>query len=233
MKKNLWSRWRANFVTGLAIVLPAVVSIAIVRWLFGTVSNITDILLFFLPPAWTHENDGAGPTYWYWSAIALILAALLLALAGRMARNFIGRKMIELIDLIMLRVPLINKIYGAIKQVNEAFTSTNKSSFKQVVLVQFPRAGHYSVGFVTSEQHDEIQARINEKVVGVFVPTTPNPTSGFIILIPEKDVLKLEMSVADGIKFIMSLGSIAPEYFPRADLLLTKSAAMQTPQSAI
>jgi len=233
MKKNLWSRWRANFVTGLAILLPAVVSIAIVRWLFGTVSNITDILLFFLPRTWTHENGGAGPTYWYWSAIALILAALLVALVGRLARNFIGRKMIELIDLTMLRVPLINKIYGAIKQVNEAFTSTNKSSFKQVVLVQFPRAGHYSVGFITSEQHDEIQARLNEKLVGVFVPTTPNPTSGFIILIPEKDVLKLEMSVADGIKFIMSLGSIAPEYSPRADLLLTKSAAMPTPQSAV
>ena len=235
MKKSLWSRWRANFVTGLAILLPAVVSLAIVRWLFGTVSNITDILLFFLPPSWTHENGGAGPTYWYWSAVALILAGLLVALVGRMARNFIGRKMIELIDLIMLRVPLLNKIYGAIKQVNEAFTSTNKSSFKQVVLVQFPRAGHYSVGFITSEQHDEIQAKINEKVVGVFVPTTPNPTSGFIILIPEKDVLKLEMSVADGIKFIMSLGSIAPEYSPRADFLLTKSAAAarQTPQSVI
>jgi len=163
----------------------------------------------------------------------LILAALLVALVGRLARNFIGRKTIELIDLFMLQVPLINKIYGAIKQVNEAFTSTNKSSFKQVVLVQFPRAGHYSVGFITSEQHDEIQARLNEKLVGVFVPTTPNPTSGFIILIPEKDVLKLEMSVADGIKFIMSLGSIAPEYSPRADLLLTKSAAMPTPQSAV
>jgi uncharacterized membrane protein len=115
-------------------------------------------------------------------------------------------------DYIMLKVPLLNKIYGTIKQVNEAFTSSKKSSFKQVVLVEFPKDGVYSVGFVTSKHHEEVQQKIPEKVISVFVPTTPNPTTGFLLLLPEEKVTKLEMSVADGIKFIVSLGSVAPFY---------------------
>jgi uncharacterized membrane protein len=111
-------------------------------------------------------------------------------------------------------VPFLNKIYSATKQVNDALASGNKNSFKTVVLVQFPREGMYSVGFITSEQNDEVQAKTKEKVVGVFVPTTPNPTSGFLILVPETQVIKLEMSVADAIKYIVSLGSISHGYAP-------------------
>ena len=92
----------------------------------------------------------------------------------------------------------------------------SKHSFKTVVLVQFPRAGMYSVGFITSEQNDEVQAKTKEKVVCVFVPTTPNPTSGFLILVPEDQVTKLEMSVTDAVKYIVSLGSISQEYTPAA-----------------
>ncbi len=119
-------------------------------------------------------------------------------------------------DASLLRVPLLNKIYGATKQVNEAFTSGNKTSFKTVVMIEFPRAGMYSVGFLTSEVHQEIQQKAREKVVCVFIPTTPNPTSGFMVLVPEEQVTKLDMSVADGIKFIISLGSITPEHIPQA-----------------
>jgi uncharacterized membrane protein len=123
--------------------------------------------------------------------------------------------MIWWLDLVLLRVPLLNKIYGTIKQVNEAFTSGKKSSFKTVVLVEFPHPGHYAMGFVTSEQHEEVQAKTQQNLVCVFVPTTPNPTSGFLILVPETKVTRLEMSVADGIKYIVSLGSIAPEFAPQ------------------
>ena len=122
--------------------------------------------------------------------------------------------MIEWLDTAMLRVPLLNKIYGTIKQVNEAFSSGKKTAFKTVVLVEFPRPGMYSIGFITSEQHEEVQTKTKEKVVCVFVPTTPNPTSGFLVLVPEDKVTKLDMSVADGIKYIISLGSVAPEYAP-------------------
>jgi uncharacterized membrane protein len=207
---SAFARWRANFYTGLAIVLPAVISIAIVKWLFGTVANITDPLLFFLPATWTHQPK--GPMYWWWSLFALVLAVALISLIGRMARNYIGRQLIRAFDLAMLRVPILNKIYGAIKQVNESLTSSNKTSFKQVVLVHFPNQGIYSVGFLTGTQPAELQTKLQENLVTVFVPTTPNPTGGFVLLVPEHHVLRLEMSVADGIKFILSLGSVAPEY---------------------
>ena len=214
MIKTPLTHWKANFFTGLAVVLPALLSIGVVVWLFGTVSNFTDALLFFLPKDWTHERGGEGPMLWHWSLLALVLTIGLITLIGRFARHYLGKKLIQLADEVLLRVPLLNKIYGALKQINEAFTSSKTSSFKQVVLVEFPRAGVYSVGFITGSQHGEVQDKTREKVVGVFVPTTPNPTTGFIVLVPEKDVTKLDMSVADGIKFIMSLGSVAPDYAP-------------------
>lgn len=212
-EKCLFARWRANFAAGLIVILPAVISIAVVVWLFGTVANITDLLLFFIPRDITHRGvSGEGPMYWYWSLIAFVLAIVLITVIGRLARNYFGKKLIEWIEAVLLRVPLLNKIYSTIKQVNEAFSVGKKSAFKTVVLIQFPSKGIYSLGFITSEQNSEVQAKTNEKVVCIFVPTTPNPTSGWLVLVPEKDVTKLDMSVADAIKFIISLGSVSPEY---------------------
>ena len=214
MKNSLLDRWQANFWAGLAIVLPAVISVAVLGWLFGTVANITDTLLIFLPRQLTHHDQGAGAMYWYWSLVALILAVFLIGIVGLLARNYFGKKIIEWVDSALLRIPLLNKIYGATKQVNDAFSSSNKTAFRTVVLVEFPREGMFSVGFITSEQHNEMQAKTAENVVCVFIPTTPNPTSGFLVLVPEEKVTKLEMSVADGIKYIISLGSITPDYAP-------------------
>jgi uncharacterized membrane protein len=211
VKQSLFARWQANFWAGLAIVLPAVVSIAALMWLFGTVATITDTLLIFLPRQWTHHEEGNGSLYWYWSLVALLLAIMLIGLVGLLARNYFGKKIIQWVDSAMLRVPLLNKIYGATKQVNDAFSSGNKTAFRTVVLVEFPQPGVYSLGFITSEPHAEVQARLNAKVVCVFVPPTPNPTSGFLLLVPEEKVIKLDMSVADGIKYLISLGAIPPE----------------------
>lgn len=218
--KSLLARWRANFLTGLFIVLPAVISVAVLLWLFGTVANITDTLLFFLPRDITHrpgaDGPGSGPMYWYWSVAALALAVVLTSLIGRLARNYFGKKIIVWLDAAMLRIPLFNKIYGAIKQVNDAFTVGGANSFKTVVLVEFPREGMYSVGFLTSEQKQEVQAKTREQVVSVFIPTTPNPTSGFLVLVPEAKITKLDMSVPDAIKYIVSLGALAPNFAPPA-----------------
>lgn len=212
MNKSFPAHWRGNFLTGLAVLLPTVVTLAIFKWLFGTVASLTDLLLFFLPPRLTHADAGKGPMYWYWSLAALALAVLLVSAVGLLTRYYIGKRLLEWLDLAMLRLPLLNKIYGMIKQVNAAFSSGQKTSFQTVVLVEFPRPGIYSIGFLTSEKHDEIQLKTNEKVVCVFIPTTPNPTSGFLVLIPEQKVTKLDMSVAEGIKYIISLGSVSPDY---------------------
>jgi uncharacterized membrane protein len=219
VRKSIFARWRTSFLAGLAVTLPAIVSVAAVMWHFRTASNFTDTLLFFLrfvlDKKYIYENGISGDLFWYWSVLAFTLAVGLISVVGLLARYYIGKRMIEWLDAAMMQVPLFNKFYGAIKQVNEAF-SGNKNSFKTVVLVEFPREGMYSVGFLTSEQHAEVQQKTKEKVVAVFIPTTPNPTSGFLVLVPEDKVTKLDMSVADGIKYIVSLGSIAPELPPLA-----------------
>lgn len=199
-------------MTGLAVVLPAVITLAVVKWLFGTIAAFTDTLLFFMPRGITHIDGGRGPMLWYWRVVALMVAVLLVCLAGLLTRYYVGKRIIAWVDNVMLRLPLLNKIYGTVKQVNEAFTSGKKTAFKTVVLVEFPRAGIYSVGFITSEQHEEVQAKTKEKIVCVFVPTTPNPTTGFLVLVPEDKLTKLDMSVPDAIKYIISLGSVAPDY---------------------
>jgi len=214
VRKTFFTRWRRSFLTGLAVSLPALLTLAAVKWIFGTISSFTDTLLFFLPyvldPKAVYENGQSGPMFWHWSLLALGLAVVLISIVGVLARYYIGKRLIEWLDLAMMNIPLLNKFYGAIKQVNEAF-SGNKNSFKTVALVEFPREGMYSIGFITNEQRGEVQQKTKEKVIAVFIPTTPNPTSGFLVLVPEEKVTKLDMTVADGIKYIVSLGSIAPE----------------------
>jgi uncharacterized membrane protein len=211
MKKSLFARCRTNFLTGLAIILPTVISIGVVVWLFRNVSSVTDALLFFLPKSLTHENQGNGPVIWYWSAFALGLAVILIGFIGQLTRYYLGKKVIEFVDHVLLRVPLINKIYLTIKQVNEAFSPENKSGFKQVVLIEYPRTGCHTVGFLTSGPVHDLPEHSAEKMVSVFVPTTPNPTSGFLLILPDSQVTRLDMSVAEGIKYIISLGAISRE----------------------
>ena len=217
MSKSLVTSWRRSFLAGLAITLPAIISILAVVWLLKTVAGMTDVLLFFLPKNWTHAENGTGDLLWYWSPIVMVLslvvATTFIMLVGFVTRYYIGRRMLRVADELMLNVPLLNKFYGAIKQINQAFTGS-KNSFKTVVLVEFPGPGNYSVAFITNEVQGEIRNKSGQELVSVFIPTTPNPTSGFLILVPVEKVTKLDMSVADGIKYIVSLGAISPEATP-------------------
>lgn len=210
--------WRRDFYAGLAVVLPVAISLAIFKWLVGTVSNFATTLLFFLP--WLIDrrhifvNGAGGTVFWYWDAVAIALAFVLVLVIGRAARVYVGKQLIGAVDALLLRVPILNRIHGVVKQVNEAFTSKSGQSFRQCVLVEFPRAGLYSLGFVTGTPQAEVQARTQAKVLTVFVPTTPNPTTGFLIMVPEDQLTLLDMSVSDGLKFIISLGSVSPEWQP-------------------
>ena len=215
MKKSIFARWRASFLTGLLIVLPGVITLAVVKWFFGTVASFTDTLLFFLPyflePKLIYENGESGPMFWHWSLLAFLVAVGSVTAIGGLARYYIGKRLIAWADNLMLRVPVLNKIYGTIKQVDGAFTSGKKSSFKTVVLVEYPREGIYSVGFITSEQAEEVEQKTGKKCVCIFIPTTPIPTGGFLIIVPEDQVIKLDISVADGFKYIISIGAISQE----------------------
>lgn len=211
MNTDPFVRWRRNFFAGLAIVLPGVVSVGIIVWLFFTVSKITDTLLIFIPKSITHDDAGAGVLFWYWRVVALFVAVALTTVVGVIGRNYFGQRLIEGVDSFLVRVPLFNTIYGTTKQVNDAFTAGGKTSFKTVVMIEYPKPGVYSVGFLTSEVHQHCAGAAPRKLLGVFIPTTPNPTSGFIVFVPEPDVVPLDMSVTEGFKFIVSLGAINPE----------------------
>lgn len=209
MKHPLLSKWRASFVAGLVVILPAALSIMVTVWIFKNITSITDTLLIFLPRSWTHKDGGDGPLYWYYSVLALMLAVMLITGIGHFTKNYIGRKLLEISDRFMMQVPLVNKIYSTIKQVNEAFAG-QRASFKQVVLLEYPRQGIYSLGFITNDQ-PEIAAPNAGPLQSVFVPTTPNPTSGFIVLVPTASIHRVNLSVQEAIKFIISLGSLSPE----------------------
>ncbi len=210
MRKSLFARWRSWFITGLVVILPGVVTLAVVKWFFGTVSSFTDLLLFFMPKTTTHADGGQGAIFWYWSLLALCLSALMVTVIGLLARHYAGRRIIALADSAMLHVPVLNKIYGTIKQVDAAF-SGNKNSFKTVVLVEYPRKGCHTVGFLTSDQDEAMSARMGRKMVCVFIPTTPIPTAGFLLILPADEVTRLEMSVAEGFKYIISLGALTQD----------------------
>lgn len=195
--------------------LPALLTLAAVKWIFGTIASFTDTLLFFLPYCLDrkliYENGQNAPLFWYWSLLALLLAVAIVSVIGVLTRYYMGKRMIAWADSLMLRVPVLNKIYGTIKQVDAAFKSGKKSSFQTVVCVEYPREGIYSVGFITSEQADEVQKKTGKKCVCVFIPTTPIPTGGFLIVVPEEKVIKLDMSVSEGFKYIISVGALSNE----------------------
>jgi uncharacterized membrane protein len=218
VKKSLFARWRNSFFTGLLIVLPGVITLAIVKWLFGTISSFTDTLLFFLkwfiPPQAVFQNGINGEMFWYWSALAFFLALVLITVIGVLARYYIGKRLIAWVDGVMLRLPVLNKIYGTIKQVDAAFAGS-KNSFKTVVLIEYPREGLFSVGFITGDSEDEVSGKTGHKTVCVFIPTTPIPTSGFLVIAPVEQVTKLDLSVADGFKYIISLGALTQEAAPK------------------
>jgi len=212
---TLLGRTRRNFFTGLAVVLPVIISIGVALWLFNQAVAVSDILLFpfrFIPGIELSDiwKDGKPGTdlYFEWKVVAILEAVVLTGLLGFLTRYYIGKKLVQLMDYVLLNVPLLGKIYGTVKQVNQAFTSEKKSSFQQVIMVEFPRKGLYSVGFLTAEQ---VKTDEGESIISIFVPTTPNPTTGFLLLLPESKVVKLDMSVAEGIKYIVSLGAVPPE----------------------
>ena len=214
-RATLLGRTRRNFFTGLAVVLPVIISIGVALWLFNQAVAVSDILLFpfrFIPGIELSDiwKDGKPGTdlHFRWKVVAILEAVVLTGLLGFLTRYYIGKKLVQLMDYVLLNVPLLGKIYGTVKQVNQAFTSEKKSSFQQVIMVEFPRKGLYSVGFLTAEQ---VKTDEGESIISIFVPTTPNPTTGFLLVLPESKVGKLDMSGADGIKYIVSLGAVPPE----------------------
>lgn len=197
---------RKNFITGVAVILPAVITIWFVKFVMDKTNNILlEPMAKILRP---YILDNAVLEYMA-KVLILVFLVIVISIIGFGTRILFLRRSFSFLEKNINQLPMIGKIYGAIKEMSHAFLGQSKNIFTRVVLVEFPRKGIYAIGFVTSEGKGEVQDKTIEKVINVFVPTTPNPTSGFLLLVPESEMIKLDMSVEEGLKLVIS-GGIVP-----------------------
>ncbi len=193
---------RRYLIAGLLVWVPLIVTGLIIKFLV----DMLDFTILLLPPSWRPEAilgfsvPGTG----------VVVAIVIVILTGMVAANIVGRKLFDLGEAIVDRIPLVRSIYSAVKQVMHSLFSNGGQSFRRVLMVQYPREGLWTLGFQTGVGVGEVQHRTDRDVITVFIPTTPNPTSGFVIMVPRTDAIELDMSVEDGLKFVMSLGVVTP-----------------------
>ncbi|RMH70573.1 MAG: DUF502 domain-containing protein [Gemmatimonadetes bacterium] len=201
VKQKIWNYVRVRFLTGVATLLP----------LFLTIWTFTVVLKFF---------DGfLGPYIYARFGVTIpglgILATILLIFVwGVFTSNIVGRRILSWQDALIRRIPFAGIIYSGTQQLISALASGRQNEFRGAVLFEYPRRGLYVIGFVTKESSGELQAKTEDRLTNVFVPTTPNPTSGFLILVPQTDLIPLEMSVEDAMKVVISGGIVMPDYKP-------------------
>ena len=196
--------FRRYLIAGLLVWLPIGVTVFLVRIMIG----LMDRSLLLLPSQFRPENViGFGIP-----GLGFLLTIIVLLLTGVLAANFVGKSMVSFGESLLDRIPFVRSIYSATKNFAEIVFSGSGQSFKKVLLIEYPRKGIYSLAFQTSSELGEVQERVGEDLVCTFVPTTPNPTSGYIIILPKKDIIELDMEVEQALKMIMSLGVVVPSW---------------------
>ncbi len=197
-------RLRRYIIAGILVWLPIGVTIFLVRILVG----LLDRTLVLIPQKYQPEEliGFAIP------GLGILLTIIILLVTGVLAANIVGRSMVRLWESMLERIPVVRSVYSAAKNFAEMVFSDSSQSFKKVLLIEYPRKGLYSLAFQTSSALGEVQGRTGEDVICTFVPTTPNPTSGFIIIVPRKDVIELDMEVDEALKMIISLGVVIPTW---------------------
>ena len=199
-KPGLFGRIRAWFFTGLLVTAPVLLTVYI-TW---AAIKLIDSQVSKLLPGFETSILGNVP------GIGLVIGAVLITLIGAIAAGFLGRYIIRLGEAILNRMPVVRSIYGATKQILETVISTQSDAFREVVLVEYPRKKLWVIGFVTGNTKGEVAGRIPSSMVNVFVPTTPNPTSGFLLFCPREDVIFLKMTVEEAVKLVVSGGIVTP-----------------------
>lgn len=195
---------RRYLVAGLLVWIPLGVTIFILKVLIG----LMDKSLLLIPQQYRPE-EWLGFSV---PGLGLILTLLVLLVTGLLAANIVGRSMVGLWESLLDRIPVVRSVYSAAKNFTEIVFSDSGQSFKKVLLIEYPRKGIYSLAFQTATNLGEVQGRTGEQMVCTFVPTTPNPTSGYIIIVPKKDIIELDMEIDEALKMIISLGVIIPTW---------------------
>ena len=197
---------RNAFLSGVLLLAPLVVTI----WAFTKIIDVvggtfTPLFLKRLPASFQEHPL-------LWDLVATVVVLLLVTLLGYLSHYFFGKFLLKIVERFVQNIPGVGAVYNSVKQIVTTFGSERKNLFNKVVLVQFPRAGCWTLGFLTNKTQGEAQTRAGTEMWTVFVPTTPNPTSGFLLIVPRGEVVELEMNVGDGMKMIISGGAVVPPW---------------------
>ena len=205
---TLFQRIRRVFFTGLFVCLPLIITVLVFKFAFNTIDS-------FLGPMVSGLLSDAGFPIEKGSQIpglGIITTIILILLIGIITRNYIGKKLWDLGERLFASIPGISLVYTTVKQVLDTFKAGNLQNFSKVVMIEYPRKGIYCLAFITGSTEGEISNRLDEDLINIFLPTTPNPTSGFFLVIPRSNVVELDMTVEEGIKMIVSGGIVTPTH---------------------
>jgi len=202
------------FITGLLVLVPVVITF----WVLSTLIQTMDQSLLLLPEAWQPQ------ALLGFSMIGLgaLLTLVIVFVTGVIATNIFGQQLILLWEAMLSRVPVVKSIYSSVKQVSDTIFSDSGNAFRQALLIEYPRKGAWTIAFLTGEPGGEVSRHLPGKRVSVYVPTTPNPTSGFFLMLPKKDVVELDLTVDQALKYIISMGTVVPEVKPKKPVKQTK-----------
>ena len=198
VKRSAFARLRGYFLAGILVTAPIGITIFL-TWKFFTL--VDSSVAGLIPEPYSDT---------YLPGIGVIIALITFVIIGWFATNFLGRLFIRISEYIVARVPVIRNLYGALKQIFETVMASQSSAFREVVMFEYPRKGTWAIGFVSGKTEGEVQEAVKQDTINVFVPTTPNPTSGFLLFVPKKDVIYLKMSVEEAVKLVVSAGIITP-----------------------
>jgi len=198
-KRSIFAKIRNNFIAGVVVLIPIGITIYLTLFIISISSKI---LPKEINPNHYLPYDIPG--------VEIIITLILITLIGWLSLSFIGKRMLSLLNSILKRIPILRTIYSALGQMTETFTKTDNKK-NNVVLVEYPRKGSWAVGFATKENSGEISDKLKKNLINVFVPTTPNPTSGFLLMYPKEDVIYLDLTFEEASKFIVSAGTSNPD----------------------
>src|SRR5574343_1356301 len=193
---------RKCLFTVLLVIVPGAITISVLHWIVG----MLDQTLLILPEAW-HPDRLLGM---HIPGFGVLLTLLILLVVGAVASNFAGRKLVQWGDALVHRIPVVRSIYSSVKQVSDTLFSESGNAFRTAVLVQWPREGVWTVAFITGAPSGAVAAYLRDEYVSVYVPTTPNPSGGYFVIVRKSDCIELEMSVDAALKYIVSMGVVAP-----------------------
>jgi uncharacterized membrane protein len=196
-------RIRTIFITGLLITLPIAITFFILKFLFLNLDALSPVFTDLLIQAGAPIPEGFRIPF-----LGFAMTFLIILVVGILTTNIFGKQVVHLGETLVEKIPFVRRIYSGTKQVVTAFANADTDSFKKVVLIEFPRKGIHAIGFVTGESRGEVQEHTNGTYINVFVPTTPNPTSGFLVFAPPEEVQEIAMSIEDGVKYVISGGIV-------------------------